>query len=118
MRPMYEVSTIAVEFMTRMLDKVSEMENSVSRIQAGKLHFQNEMRKIGYKVLDTKGNFAHIAFGEDLPLINAALAGHVLYRGSFAHSSLLGYSRFSVAPLDAMSRVINLINQAIAQRGN
>lgn len=118
MRPMYEVSTIAVEFMTRMLDKVSEMENSVSRIQAGKLHFQNEMRKLGYKVLDTNGNFAHIAFGEDLPVINAALAGHVLYRGAFAHPSLSGYSRFSVAPLDAMSRVITLINQAIAQRGN
>ena len=118
MRPMYEVSTIAVEFMTRMLDKVSEMEDSVLRIQAGKLHFQNEMRKLGYKVLDTNGNFAHIAFGEDFPVINAALAGHVLYRGAFAHPSLSGYSRFSVAPLDAMSRVIKLINDAIAERGN
>jgi histidinol-phosphate aminotransferase len=118
MRPMYEVSTIAVEFMTRMLDRVPEMENSVSRIQAGKLHFQNEMRELGYKVLDTNGNFAHIAFGEDLPVINAALAGHVLYRGAFAHPSLSGYSRFSVAPLEAMSRVIKLINQAITENGN
>ena len=118
MRPMYEVSTSAVEFMTRMLDRVSEMENSVSRIQDGKLHFQNEMRNLGYKVLDTNGNFVHISFGEDLPHINAALAGNVLYRGSFAHPSVSGYSRFSVAPVDAMSRVIQLINQAIIERGN
>jgi histidinol-phosphate aminotransferase len=116
MRPMYEVSTISIEFMTRMIDKSSEMQSSVLRIQAGKSLFQNEMKRFGFKVLETEGNFVHVAFGGDFARINHALEGHVLYRGVSGHQSLVGFSRFSIAPIAVMSQVIQLIDDAIHER--
>lgn len=113
MRPMYEVSTVAVEFMSRMLDQPADMEKSVARITDGKDFFAGKMRALGFSVLPTAGNFIHVAFGDKGPAIHAALAGKVLYRAAFDHPSLAGYSRFSVAPREIMAKVSDLIGGAI-----
>jgi histidinol-phosphate aminotransferase len=113
MRPMYEVSTIAVEFMARMLDHQPEMNAAVSRLKAGKTHFVGEMRRMGFNVLPTSGNFVHVEFGARGPAIHAALANRVLYRAAFDHPSLEGYSRFSVAPQPIMSQVSEMIENAV-----
>lgn len=109
MRPMYEVSTLAVEFMSRMLDNAPAMLQAVARINEGKAFFVAEMRALGFEVFPTSGNFVHVAFAERGPAIHAALASKVLYRLSFDHRSLAGYSRFSVAPKQIMSQVIDII---------
>lgn len=109
MRPMYEVSTLAVEFMSRMLDKTSEMAQAVARINDGKVFFVEEMRSLGFKVLPTAGNFVHVAFGEYGLAIHAALSNKVLYRVAFDHPCLVGYSRFTVAPRAIMAQVVDLI---------
>lgn len=113
MRPMYEVSTLAVEFMSRMLDRGSEMLQAVARINEGKAFFVEEMRALGFKVLPTAGNFTHVAFGLAGPVIHAALADRVLYRASFSDHCLAGYSRFTVAPRATMAKVVGLIKAAI-----
>jgi histidinol-phosphate aminotransferase len=113
MRPMYEVSTLAVEFMSRMLDRTAEMLQAVARINEGKVFFAEEMRALGFKVLPTEGNFTHVAFGEAGPAIHAALANRVLYRASFADPCLTGYTRFTVAPRAIMAQVADLIKTAI-----
>lgn len=112
MRPMYEVSTVAVEFMSRMLDKPKDMEDSVARIKDGKAVFVERMKKLGFKVLPTDGNFMHVDFGNKGKSIHAALAGKVLYRVAFDHPSLAGYTRFSVAPRDIMEKVALMIEAA------
>ena len=112
LRPMYEVSTVAVEFMSRMLDKPADMAASVKRINEGKSYFVEKMRSLGFAVLPTEGNFLHVAFGAKGPAIHAALAGKVLYRVAFDHPSLAGYSRFSVAPKPVMVRVAGMIEKA------
>lgn len=112
MRPMYEVSTLATEFMVRMLDRVPDMLQSVARINEGKRFFIEEMRACGFKVLPTAGNFLHVAFGEYSKAVHAALAGKVLYRASFEQPCLAGYSRFSVSTKPIMAQVANLIRQA------
>lgn len=109
MRPMYEVSTLAVEFMARMLDHKPHMVDAVARILDGKAFFVAEMRALDFKVLPTAGNFVHVEFGARGPAIHAALANRVLYRAGFDHPSLSGYSRFSVAPRAIMSEVVDLI---------
>jgi histidinol-phosphate aminotransferase len=109
LRPMYETSTLAVEFMCRMLDHSAAMMQSVARVNDGKHFFEDEMRTMGFRVLQTGGNFTHVAFGERSKVVHAALSGKVLYRASFDHPCLAGYSRFSVAPRRSMSRVIDLI---------
>lgn len=113
MRPMYEVSTLATEFMSRMLDKTSEMEQSVARINEGKAFFVEEMRSLGFKVLPTAGNFVHVDFGDRGRAIHDALSDKVYYRASFAQRCLSGYSRFTTAPKPIMAQVVNFIKQAV-----
>jgi len=113
MRPMYETSTLAIEFMSRMLDHADDMAQSVARVREGKNFFREAMQALGFKVLLTEGNFIHVAFGTQSQAVHAALTGHVLYRVSFDHPSLTGYTRFSVAPETAMARVVNLIKQSV-----
>ncbi len=113
MRPMYEVSTLSVEFMSRMLDRPVEMMKSVARINEGKRFFQGEMQALGFKVLPTAGNFLHVAFGMHGPAIHSALSSKVYYRASFGHPCLADYSRFSVAPKPIMAQVSDLIKQAV-----
>jgi histidinol-phosphate aminotransferase len=112
MRPMYEVSTLAVEFMSRMMDNASAVSKAVERINDGKEFFVGQMRSMGFNVLPTQGNFTHVAFGEAGPAIHAALADRVLYRARFAEPVLAGYSRFTVAPRATMAQVVDLIKLA------
>jgi len=109
MRPMYEVSTLAVEFMSRMIDKSEEMVQAVARINAGKAFFAQAMCSAGFEVLPGEGNFTHVAFGEQAGAVHAALSGKVLYRARSDHPCLAGYSRFSIAPASTMAQVVALI---------
>lgn len=113
MRPMYEVGTVSVEFMTRMLDHVDAMMASVARINEGKRRFMAEMEALGFHVLPTHGNFLHVAFAERGQAVHAALRDRVLYRAGFSQPCLAGYSRFSIAPWPVMEEVANLIKQAV-----
>ncbi len=113
MRPMYETSTFAVEFVSRLLDHAPDMMRSVARINEGKQYFAGEMKALGLEVLPTAGNFLHVDFGGRGPVIHAALSGKVLYRPTFDHPSLAGYSRFTVAPRPIMARVVEMIKAAL-----
>jgi histidinol-phosphate aminotransferase len=116
MRPMYEVSTIAVEFMSRMLDKTSEMERSVGRVNEGKIFFAEEMRSLDFTVLPTEGNFMHVAFGEQGQAIHSALSKKVYYRQSFSQPCLADYSRFTIAPQPIMAQVVDMIKQVVKNK--
>lgn len=113
LRPMYETSTLAIEFMTRMLDQEQAMKTSVWSINEAKVYFCEEMEKLGFKTLLTGGNFCHVAFGEKSAVLHSTLKNHVLYRQSFNHPCLEGFTRFSVAPKLVMVEVIKLIHAAL-----
>ncbi len=114
MRPMYEVSTFAVDVMSRMIDNTREMIRAVGRIIEGKILFGQAMRECGFEVLPGEGNFIHVAFGDRAQAVHAALAGKVLYRVHSDHPSLAGFSRFSTAPRQVMERVVDLITRAVS----
>jgi histidinol-phosphate aminotransferase len=116
LRPMYESSTLAIEFMSKMLDHTQEMLQSVARINEGKRLFEQRMRTLGFKVCETGGNFTHVAFGSRGPAVHAALSGKVLYRAAFEHACLAGYSRFSAAPAAIMKQVADLIERATGEQ--
>ena len=71
------------------------------------------MERLGFKTLNTEGNFIHVDFGKNSSVIHKALEGTVLYRKSFNHISLKGYSRFSVAPKSIMRKVVKLIKRSM-----
>jgi len=116
MRPMYETSTLAIEFIFRMLDQVKDMEKAVLRIKKTKLIFQQEMKTMGFKVLPTAANYLHVAFGENESLIHNVLTEKVLYRHEFDHPCLRGYSRFTVGPQQVMDQVVDLIKQLLKNK--
>lgn len=111
MRPMYEVSSIAVEFMSKMLNHHDAMEASVARILEGRTYFQKEMQNLGFSCLNSDANFMHVAFGDKKHNLHNALNGRVLYRESSLHKSLEGYTRFTIAPLKIMEEVVEIIKK-------
>jgi histidinol-phosphate aminotransferase len=113
LRPMYETSTLAIEFMTRMLDHEQAMKTSVRLINVSKIYFCEEMDKLGFPTLATEGNFCHVAFGEKSGFLHSKLKNHVLYRESFKHPCLAGFTRFSVAPKSVMTQVVEFIRNAL-----
>jgi len=115
MRPMYEVSSIAVEFMIKMLDRRDEMEASVRRISKGKIYFEREMKGLGFTCLNSEANFIHVAFGDKKNNIHNALNQRVLYRESSSHKSLEGYTRFTAAPLKIMEEVVDIIKKNLKE---
>lgn len=109
MRPMYEVSSFAVEFVAKVLKYSNQMQASVKRIMDSKDFFMKSLKETGFSVIDTHANFIHVDFSDQNNLVHKALDGRVLYRRSFDHPCLAGYSRFTVAPKPAMKKVLTLI---------
>ncbi len=113
MRPMYEVSSFAVEFVAKVLKYTNQMEASVERIMDGKEYFVDALRELDFQVIDTQANFIHVDFAEKSELVHKALSKEVLYRHSFDHPCLYGYSRFTIGPTTMMEKVISLLNAAL-----
>lgn len=111
LRPMYEVSTISIAFMERMLDHVGEMEASVDRLNAGKRYFSEKMMALGFEVLPTEGNFLHVAFGGKAEHIHKDLEDKVLYRRDFNDPCLKGFSRFSSTTVDGFKPIVEVIRK-------
>ena len=108
-RPMYEVNTVAVAAMERMLDHRSEMEASVARLIVGREAFREAMGELGLRTLVSHGNFTHVAFGQSADAVHTALAELVLYRRSFTEPCLAGFSRFSATTSSQFEPVLDRI---------
>ncbi len=110
-RPMYEVSTVAVAAVERMLDFADEMRASVRRLNAGRDVFLSAMKQLGFRTLRAHGNFLHVAFGAHAPRVHAALKDVVRYRLDFREPCLAGFSRFSSTAPELFQRVIDPIRR-------
>ena len=64
---------------------------------------------MGFKTLDSYGNFCHVNFGINSKKIHKVLRKHVLYKENFSESCLSGYSRFSLTNKKNFKKIINLI---------
>lgn len=113
MRPMYEVSSFALEFVANALKHTKQMECSVNRIMEGKTFFVESLKRFGFSVIDTHANFVHVDFGDNGEVVHEALSDKVLYRKSFDDACLLGYSRFTVAPKEVMQNVLSIIETSL-----
>jgi histidinol-phosphate aminotransferase len=116
LKSMYEVNTLAVDFISRLLDYSDEMEESVARVGKAKSYFAKEMELLGFNVLPTQANFLHVAFGDFEKVINQELSDKVYYRRSFDSECLKGYSRFTIGPMSVMEEVVALIKKGMVNR--
>ena len=115
-RPMYEVNTLAVSVVERMLDFRSEMATSVRRLNDGRDRFLAAMEEMEFRTIHAKGNFLHVAFGADGPAIHSALKDLVLYRENSNEPCLPGFTRFSATTLELFQPVIDRIRQTVRER--
>lgn len=112
-RPMYEVNTVGVAVVERMLDFGGAVLDSVRRLNAGRDLFLAAMRDLGFRTLVSRGNFLHVAFGAHAAAVHAALKGRVLYREDFQEPCLQGFSRFTAATPEQAQSVIARIRDAV-----
>ena len=113
MRPMYEVGSLNIAIIERLLDYSAAMEKSVCNMHLSKQYFADEMRSLGFHVNQCEGNFIHVAFGSRYLQVEAALKNKVLYKANFDHSALNTYSRFSIGSKEEMTYVVGLIKSGI-----
>jgi histidinol-phosphate aminotransferase len=112
-RAMYETNSVAVAVFERMLDFEDEMRASVARLEAGKRGFLDAMRALGFRTLDGKGNFLHVAFGIHADAVHAALDDLVYYRKDFNEPCLKGFSRFSATTPELFQPIIQRIEKVV-----
>lgn len=117
-RPMYEVNTVAVAMVERMLDLSGDVLASVKRLNEGRDAFLAAMRGLGLRTLESKGNFLHVAFDPHAHAVHAALKGRVLYRQDFQEPCLAGFSRFTATTVQRAQPVIELIRQVVLESPN
>lgn len=111
-RAMYEVGTLSAEIIYQLLDFKKEIMSSVARLQDGRDYFKTELRKLGYTVTESHGNFLHVDFGLDESKIAQNLKSTVLYRTEFGDANCLkGFSRFSLATKEQFELIIQKIRQ-------
>jgi len=111
-RPMYEVNTLAVAAVERMLDRADAMVESVARLRGGLDHFLDAMGSMGFPTLDAHGNFMHVAFGKHADAVHEALAPMVVYRPVTTFPVLSSYSRFSATTVELFDPIIETIQGA------
>jgi histidinol-phosphate aminotransferase len=114
-KPMYEVNSLSVAVVEKLLENPSLIEDSVKRLLDGKIYFENSMSNLGFKVLISHGNFSHVKFGNAVDRIHAALANKVLYRKDFQEQCLKGYSRFSSANKELVEGIVQIISHEARQ---
>lgn len=112
-RSMYEVNTVAVAVINRMLDLNHEVLRSVRRLNEGRDFFLEIMRKLGFTTLKTHGNFLHISFGVRAQAVHEVLKNMVLYRLDFKEPCLKGFSRFSATTRDQFKPIIECIEKVL-----
>jgi histidinol-phosphate aminotransferase len=114
-RPMYEVNTVAVAVVDKMLDHGDEVLASVRRINAGRDTFLEEMKSLQLRTLITHGNFLHVAFSQYASAVHARLKNVVLYRLDSNEPCLKGFSRFSATTVERFQPIIEHIQQVVVQ---
>lgn len=110
-KSMYETSTLAFAVLAKMLDYTDEIIASVSRLQAGKEYFINELNNLGFETLKSYGNFMHVKFGSRSEAIHTALSDLVYYRKDFKQPCLKGYSRFSSTTVEQFKPIVALLKE-------
>jgi histidinol-phosphate aminotransferase len=112
-RPLYEVNTLAVAVMERMLDYVDEVRRSVRRLNDGRDHMLAAMEALGLRTVRAKGNFMHVAFGDAAPAVHAALKDMALYRLDHKEPCLKGFTRFTATTVEGFQPLIDRIEAVV-----
>ena len=112
-RPMYEVTGLAVHFGCYILDHLDVVEEYVRQVDEGKRYLATEMEALGFRTHPTHANFMHVRIEAD-PLRNAiaqGLAGRDILITGRQGPPLEDCIRISLGPVEQMKRVVRGIRE-------
>ena len=113
-RPMYEVNSLGVLFVHKILDNWEMAEEYGRQTVEGRNLFAGFLREAGFPVINTEANFLHVDLGSSKKEILETLeAKNILVRGMLSVPGYENYTRFSVCPWEAMSPVVAVIKSVL-----
>ena len=112
-KPMYEIGTISSISVCIALEYEKDVLESVRRTMEAKEYFCESMGKMGFKLVEGFANFVNVDFDKKRQNILERLKEEkVLFKESFNHPSLEGFSRFSIGPKEVMEDIVKIIESA------
>ena len=110
---MYEIGTISSISVCIALEYEKDVLESVRRTMEAKEYFCESMGKMGFKLVEGFANFVNVDFDKKRQNILERLKEEkVLFKESFNHPSLEGFSRFSIGPKEVMEDIVKIIESA------
>jgi histidinol-phosphate aminotransferase len=112
-RPMYEIGTLSASIAEKLISFYPEILDSVKRLNQGKSFFLKNMEAINLKTYQSYGNFFHVNLDKHRGEIHKQLEKLVYYRKSFNEDCLKDYSRFSSAPQEVLTPIVECIQEVV-----
>ena len=98
-KPMYEITFPSVLLAEIVLENIDHMYAYAEDVRNGRNLLEKYFQSLGYRTFGGEANFLLVDFGKNRDSVISALnAAGVLYKSSFAHPALAGWSRLSVGP--------------------
>lgn len=114
-KPMYEVNQIGILFASKLLEDLSILDRYLDDAEAGKRWLVNELRLLGFDVIDTETNFIHVDFGSKLEkILSRFRLNQILVRGGLSVAGYENFLRITTGPLESMERVIEVVRESMA----
>jgi len=112
-RPMYEVNSIAVLFVSELLDNWRIVDEYIEATDKGKKYLISGLNKLFFKTIDTFANFIHADFGISREMVlSGFLRDGILVRGSLPVKGFEEYTRISAGNVDEMEKLIKSIHKS------
>jgi len=113
-KPMYEVNQIGILFASKLLEDFSIVERFLNDAEAGKRWIVDELRLLGFDVIDTETNFIHVDFGSKLEkILSRFRSNQILVRGGLSVAGYENFLRITTGPLESMERVVEVVRDSI-----
>jgi len=115
-RPMYEVTGVAVHFGCYVLDHIDEIEKYVERVEEGKSYLAAEMETLGFRTHPTHANFMHVRIEDESvrSAITQGLADRDILITGRQGPPLEDCIRITLGPREQMETVVGGIREVVA----
>tara|TARA_Y100000591_G_C21809805_1_gene687199 strand:+ start:209 stop:1282 length:1074 start_codon:yes stop_codon:yes gene_type:complete len=107
---MYEIGNFSSIFLREILETKFDFKNHIIKIRKDKNFLINNLKKRGFKVLNSPANFIHVNFGKNKKQIIKNLKKKIHFRELESHISLNGLSRFSLTTKSNYKKILKIID--------
>ena len=117
LRPMYEVNSIGVLLAKEILKKPHVVKKYIKEQEEGKKFLISRLKKYKIPYLDSHANFIHINLFKKKRIAEKMFRkNNFLIRGGLNIAGLENYLRVSLAPIETMKKVFDIIKKILIKK--